>query len=545
MSISEATKPVSCRIEPAIPDMLPAALEAYRAGRFDEARQLCLQTLSRNARHGAALHLLGMVEFQGRRLEGAEKMLRRALAIEDQNADVLANLGLILQSRGKLHEAAACYGQSLRLRPEQIEARNNLGCVYRALNRTDEAEECFSAVLKRQPDFLPALDNLGAVLMHRGALDEAMDCCRRALALDPGNPQVQNHAAIVLQYQGRYAEALAHLDGVCAQLPDASLPQTPAQAELRWTRAMMQLALGDFAAGWTSYEWRWWSANFDTPRRNYAQPLWQGEALGEGRLLLWSEQGVGDEVQFAGLLPEAIGTGNRILLECAPRLAPLLARSFPQVEVGTQPAVTDFAAHLPLGSLPGLFRRSEESFAQTVCGYLKADPAAVERLRARYDDGRRRGGLAWHTTNRISGARRSVDLARFQPLFAQQNLHWVSLQYGDFDALAKQAAEAGAPLTIDRAVDQMKDLDLFAAQIAALDLVITIDNSTAHLAAALGRPVWLLLPVASDWRWMRERDDSPWYPSLRIFRQSRPGDWSDVLLSVTAALEVWRMQDVS
>ena len=545
MSLSRGTKQTAVLPRPAssIRGILATAHNAYLAGRLDEARQLCLQALALDVRHVGALHLLGRTEFQAGRPEVGEKMLRRALAADETNADVLANLGLILQSRGRLDEAAQCYLQTLKIKPEQIEARNNLGCIYRKLDRMEEAVACFRKVLELEPDHLQAIDNLGAVLMHMGALDEAMRCCQRALKLDPGNMQVHSHMAIVLQYQGRYEDSLAYLDKVYAEIPEPEnvQRQTAAQVEVKWNRAMMQLATGHFAEGWKSYEWRWWTEFWDTPHRRYAQPLWQGERL-EGRLLLWPEQGVGDEVQFVGLLPEVLRTGNRILLECAPRLVPLFARSFPEVEVVAQPAVTaatEFAAHLPVGSLPGLFRSSEEDFRQSLRGYLRADPAAVEALRARYDNGRRRVGLAWYTGNKSSGAKRSIALARFQPFFAQPDLHWISLQYGDFDALEKQAAEAGAPLTIDRAVDQMADLDLFAAQIAALDLVITIDNSTAHMAAALGRPVWLLLPLDCDCRWLRRRSDCPWYPTMRIFRQSKPGDWNPVLDAVNQELAQW------
>jgi hypothetical protein len=315
--------------------------------------------------------------------------------------------------------------------------------------------------------------------------------------------------------------------------------------------------------------------------RPYPQPLWTGEKLSTGRLLLWGEQGVGDEIQFAGLIPDAIRTGNRIVLDCDPRLKPLFARSFPEVEVVSRPNIelnselapgpdsthttalrapsfplfsaervgyhepehsssdpeeAQITSHLPTGSLPGLFRRTEATFAAATSPYLKADPAETKRFRARYSDGRKLIGLAWQTRNKQTGRKRSIDLTQLAPLFAQPGIRWISLQYGDFDALEEQAAAAGAPLLIDRAVDQFANIDLFAAQIAAMDQVITIDNSTAHLAAALGLPVWLLLPFAADWRWLQSRSDSPWYPTMRLFRQPKLGDWESVIESVQNAL---------
>jgi hypothetical protein len=268
------------------------------------------------------------------------------------------------------------------------------------------------------------------------------------------------------------------------------------------------------------------------------------------------------------------------VLNCEPRLQPLFARSFPSIEVvskrndsteapcpilsvilserseskdlhfaigrkngipPSQPAFVheetqEIAAHLPTGSLPGLFRTSAASFAAIASPYLKADSAELGRFRARYGDGRRLIGLAWRTNNSRTGRKRSIDLPLLAPLFAQPGQRWISLQYGDFDSLEEQAKAANAPILIDRSVDQFKNIDLFAAQVSAMDLVITIDNSTAHLAGALGIPVWLLLPFAADWRWLQQRQDSPWYPSLRLFRQLQPGDWRSVLQEVQSAL---------
>jgi ADP-heptose:LPS heptosyltransferase len=237
------------------------------------------------------------------------------------------------------------------------------------------------------------------------------------------------------------------------------------------------------------------------------------------------------------------------MLDSDPRLQPLFARSFPGVDVvaghasgnaagnnlGLNPEL-DVAAHLPSGSLPNLFRPTTASFAATTSPYLVADPMERRRLRARYADGRRLIGLAWHTTSRKTGRERSIDLSLLAPLFAALDIRWISLQYGDPDALENQVVAANAPILIDRSVDQLSNIDLFAAQIAAMDMVITIDNSTAHLAGALGVPVWVLLPFARDWRWLRARDDSPWYPTMRLFRQSQRGDWQSVVQRVQSAL---------
>jgi hypothetical protein len=275
--------------------------------------------------------------------------------------------------------------------------------------------------------------------------------------------------------------------------------------------------------------------------RVYRQPLWTGETLAAGRLLIWGEQGIGDEIMFAGLMPDVIRTGNRCLLDCDARLKPLFARSFPGIDMvsGRAPghdSEPDVAAHLPSGSLPGLFRASLAAFGATTSPYLVADPLARERFRAHRTDGRRLVGLAWSTKNRTKGRDRSIDLSLFASLFARSDIRWVSLQYGDHDELESQAAAASAPILVDRSVDQFSDIDLFAAQIAAMDMVVTIDNSTAHLAGALGVPAFVLLPIVSDWRWLQACEDCPWYPTLRLFRQPRRGDWQSVLQAVQSAI---------
>jgi hypothetical protein len=259
--------------------------------------------------------------------------------------------------------------------------------------------------------------------------------------------------------------------------------------------------------------------------------------------LIWGEQGIGDEIMFAGLIPDAIRRVECCTLDSDARLKPLFARSFPGVDVvsGYQPGrgpVPYVAAHMPSGSLPGLFRANEAAFAATTSPYLIADPTDRERLRTRYADGRPLAGLAWKTQNHSRGPNRSIDLSLLAPLLARPDIRWVSLQYGDHHALEEQAKAAGAPILIDPSVDQFSNIDLFAAQVAAMDVVVTIDNSAAHLAGALGVPVWLLLPFAPDWRWFQTRESSLWYPAMRIFRQPKAGDWSSVVQRVRLALSM-------
>jgi thioredoxin-like negative regulator of GroEL len=431
-------------------------------------------------------------------LTEAERIYRRILTMDARHADCLHLLGMIAYQGGRHDAAVQMIRRAIAIHEKGAAYHSNLGTVLQAQGMVDEAAACYERALAINPNLAEVHTNLGNIFQAQNRLDEAAACHERALALNPDLP------------------------------------------EAHYNLGLAQLLKGDFTAGWPNFERRWQSKDHGAMRA-YPQPLWTGEKLASGRLLIWGEQGVGDEIMFAGLLPDVIRTGNRCILECDARLQALFARSFPEIDVVPRDdpgrsQELDVTAHLPSGSLPSLFRTTDAAFAATTSPYLVADPVERERFRARYADGRRLAGLSWHTNNRKTGRYRSIDLSLFAPLFARPDIRWVSLQYGDHDALEKQAAAASAPVLIDRSVDQLSNIDIFAAQIAALDMVVTIDNSTAHLAGALGVPVRVLLPFAPDWRWLQTRDDCPWYPTMRLFRQPQRGDWQSVVQRVQSAL---------
>jgi tetratricopeptide (TPR) repeat protein len=438
---------------------------------------------------------------------------------------------------GQLTEADRIYRQILAIDVHQPDSLHLLGMIEYQAGHHEAAVEMIRAAIAINKEAAAYHSNLGTVLQAQGRLDEAAMCYEHALALQPDLAEVHTNLGNILQAQNKLDEAVAS--------QERALTLKPCLAEAHYNLGQAQLLKENFASGWKNLEWRWQTKDHETPMRDYPQPLWTGEKLASGRLLIWGEQGVGDEIMFAGLIPDVIRTGNRCVLDCDPRLKPLFARSFPGIDVVAGRASKndpeydpqlDIAAHLPSGSLPNLLRASNAAFATTTSPYLFADPAERERFRTRYFDGRQLVGLAWNTKNQKTGRNRSIDLSMFAPMFARTGVRWVSLQYGDHDVLESDARAANAPILIDRSVDQFSDIDVFAAQIAAMDLVITIDNSTAHLAGALGVPVWLLLPFARDWRWFQVREDSLWYPNMRLFRQLERGDWQSVLERVQNAL---------
>ena len=498
-------------------------------GKLDQAAASQERALALKPTCAEAYFNLGNIRKAQGKLGEAQDCYEKALALKSDLVEVHTNLGGVFYTQGNLDEAAASLERALALRPNHAEAHSNLGSVLQAHHKLDAAVACYERALALKPDRVEVLSNLGTALHAQDKLDHAVACFERALAIKPDFAEAHHNMGCVQYALGNVDEALARHRRALAIQPD--YPQA------RFAESLAQLCKGDFAAGWHNYESRWQTKDHDTPMRDYSEPLWAGEKLASGHLLLWGEQGIGDEIMFAGLLPDVNRTGNRSVLDSSARLQSLFARSFPGIEVisGRAPEL-DIAAHLPSGSLPRLFRTTPAAFEATTSPYLIADPAEQERFRTRYGDGRKLVGLAWHTTNRKTGPSRSMDLSLFAPLFARSDIRWISLQYGEHTTLETQAAAAGAPILVDRTVDQLSDIDVFAAQIAALDLVVTIDNSTAHLAGALGVPVWVLLPFAPDWRWLQECEESAWYPTMRLFRQPKRGDWQSVVEKVRHAL---------
>ena len=552
-----------------VQSMMDDALRHHRSGRFTEAEKIYHQILGVHPGHPDCLHLLGMIAYQAGNHETAARLIREAISIHGSAVSYYVNLGTVLQAQGKLDDAVQLYRHALLFKPTLPEVHVNLGNVLQVQGKLDECIECYKAALLLRPDCAETHNNMGNALEQQGQYDAAMSCYQQALEIKPDYAEVYYNIGNACHARNQLDEAVANYHMALGMKPDyaetcynlgnvlreqgkldhaleffgKALDLRPDYAQAGFGEALAQLLVGNFSDGWRNFERRWQSIDHDTPRRNYSVPAWRGERLETGKILLWGEQGVGDEIMFAGLVPDVVRTGNQCVLQCDPRLAPLFARSFPAVavvaNVGVDPPQgLDIAAQLPCGSLPGLFRQTISAFAATTSPYLVTDSAATKRLRARYFDGRLLVGLAWHTNNFKTGRFRSIDLSVLMPLFAQSNVRWVSLQYGDNDALVSQTAAANAPILVDPAINQLSDMDAFAAQVAAMDLVITIDNSTAHLAGAIGIPVWVLLPFAPDWRWLLKTEESPWYPTMRLFRQSRAGDWPSVVERVKAALAV-------
>ncbi len=483
--------------------------------------------VSQNERdRGNALYL------QGRYAEAAE-CYRRVLRQRPDDVDALNNLGASLADLGRLADAVVCYQEALRLRPDHAEAYYNLGNALRLAARHDEAIKAYVQALRLRPEMVEAHNNLAIVLRKRARLAESMASARRALELRPGNAAALVNLGLGLAESGRLAEALACYDEVIRRSPD--------HADAHHNRAQAWLLLGDWSRGWPEYEWRWKCAEF-TPHGLSSLP-WDG-ALLEGRtILLHAEQGAGDTLQFVRYAPLVKERGGVVIVAAPERLHPIL-RTAPGIDRLVPPPreapPPRFDVHCPLLSLPAVFGTLPETVPAPV-PYLHADPQRIARWRAALEPVPGfRVGIAWQGSPTMLpyDRWRSVPLDRFAPLARIEGVSVVSLQFGPGSEQLQAVADRFPIVDLGGALDESAGAFLdTAAVMANLDLVVTCDTALAHLGGALGIPVWLVLASVPNWRWLLDRDDTPWYPTVRLFRQTGAGSWEEPFQRMAETLD--------
>jgi tetratricopeptide (TPR) repeat protein len=465
------------------------------------------------------------VLLQGRaRFADALADYDRLLALRPDHAEALCNRGVVLAHFGRLDEAVASYDRALAARPDYAEALSNRGNALKALGRFGDALTSYDRALALRPDYPEALSNRGVILTALHRFEEALASCDRALALRPDFAPALNNRAAVLQELGRFDDALACYERALALDPD--------YAEAGLNRALLLLLGGAFAQGWPAYEWRRRTAHWE-PRR-FAAPEWAGEDIAGKRLLLYAEQGFGDTIQFVRYARLAAARGAQVVVEAQPPLAPLLAASGCADAVAAAGApLPPFDLQCPLLSLPRLFATTIADIPAPI-PYISPPPERSAAWAARLPRDRPRVGLAWsgHPHN-SKDHDRSIPFAQLAPLLAVPGVRFVSLHKDVRASDAEAFAGCGSIIDLHAKLTDFADT---AAVIANLDLVVTVDTAVAHLAGAMGRPVWILLPRVPDFRWLLGRADSSWYPTARLFRQTRAGDWGDVIARVAGEL---------
>jgi tetratricopeptide (TPR) repeat protein len=546
----------------------------HQGGELRRAAAGYEQVLKLDPRHVGALHLLGVVCAQQKNPARAAELIGKALSLDPRNAALHFHLASALKELGRLQAALARYDSAVALRPDHAEAHCYRGMVLRDLGQWDEAVASCERALALRPQYAEAAVALGKVYRQQRRWEEALAGYERALAINPALAEAHCERGIALRELDRRDEALesyeralaldanyvnAHVnrgnvqkdlgrfDAALASF-DAALRLQPEFATAHCNRSTILLLRGAFADGWRDYEWRWQDHNSTVIRqaRNFSQPRWRGEPLPGKTLLLHAEQGLGDTLQFSRYATLAAELGATVILQIQKPLVGLLSSVAGVSAVYAEPETPEaFDYYCPLMSLPLAFGTSLETIPAKV-PYLEPPAATRAAWALRLGERRRpRVGLVWSGGFRptqpevwAAHARRNVPLAQFAAL-ANPNIEFYSLQKGqpaEAELAALEAQGWGGPKLIDL-TGLLEDFSDTAALIEQLDLVISVDTSTAHLAGALGKPVWILNRFDTCWRWLEERRDSPWYPSARLYRQAVAGDWTGVLERVKADLE--------
>jgi tetratricopeptide (TPR) repeat protein len=510
--------------------LLTEGLQLHRQGKLDAALEHYREILKMQPRHFAAAHFSGVVYLQKRQLDDARRLLEIALAVNPNDANVLSDYGTALAMSGEARQALAAYDRALA-----SDSRHAGACLNRANVLIS---------LKRYADALEALDT--------------------AAALDPSNPQVPNSRGLALSKLGRFDEALVSYALALARGPDyadallnrgntlltmrrddealasyqAVLRLRPSDVEARYGVGFVRLRSGDLAAGFRDYESRWHRSELAPFRRDLGRPIWLGEGPVNGKtVLLHAEQGLGDTIQFARYAQLVAERGARIVLEIQTELKPLFEGMAETTVIGRGDRLPPFDLHCPLLSLP---LACGTTLATVPAGipYLKAAPVLVESWRNRLaGPDHLKVGIVWSgNPKHRNDQNRSIELRRFADILTTPGVAFYtlnpSIDPGDVEFLTNHTQVA-------HIAGQFRDFSDTAAVIAQLDLVISVDTAVAHLTGAMGKEVWLMLPYEPDWRWMTDRDDSPWYTTAKLFRQPRIGAWDAVFVTVAERFAAW------
>ncbi len=493
----------------------------------------------------------------------------RAIALKSDFAEAYSNRGSALQALKRLDEAVASFDHGITLKPNYVEAHYNRGNALQEIARFDAALASYDRAIALKLDFAEAYSNRGSAFKEMKRFNEALASCDRAIAINANYAEAHCNRGSALKELRRFDDAVAALDHAIALKPDLAeayynrglvlqelkrfgealadydraIELKPDLAEAHWNKGMMLLSIGDYKNGWPLYEWRWKVKISASERLITSKMPWAGAE--DKRVLVWPEQGVGDELMFSSLLPELQKVCSKVIARVDARLIPLLARSMSKqiifVPANETVNENEYDEHISMGSLCQYFRADESSFAMARNGYLADDKERTDSirkaLRTNIAPQRKLCGISWRSKNEKNGADRSLDLRAFVTMLALDNVDFVNLQYGDTaEEIERVRSELNVNVLSYREVDNFSDIDGLASLIQACDLVVSIDNTTVHLAGALGQDTRVLLPLVADWRWLADRDDSPWYASVRLYRQDRDRNWAGAFQNVRADL---------
>jgi tetratricopeptide (TPR) repeat protein len=502
------------------------AIQLHQAGRVPEAERIYRQVLAQDPGNPDALHLLGLIFHHANQPAPAIDLITRAIASDPLVPLYHMNLSRVYRGAGRFTDGLASATRAIELGPRFIEAFVERAACLKALDRLDDAHAAAAAALRLAPDHPDAHGSMANVLADQGQLDAAVEHYHLALRVRPDHAEALSNYGEVLRKLARYDEAEPYFRRAIALTPDVGDPH--------FNLAITLLATGRFDEGWREYEWRWRQVGFQP--RVFRETAWDGSDLAGKTILLWSEQGLGDTIHFIRYAPLVRDRGAaRVIVETDRPLVNLVKTVDGVGEVIPRGSpLPHFDVQCPIVSLPLRFGTTLATIPNR-CPYISVDPAQSAWWRQRLNLSHEvlNVGLSWAGSPVNKNDRnRSARLSDFAPLAGVPGVRFINLQLGP---PARQLADPPPALKIDDATADVRDFS-DAALMTQLDLIVTVDTSVAHVAGALARPVWTLLPHVPDWRWMLDRDDTPWYPTMRLFRQPRRGDWASVLQRVAAEL---------
>jgi Flp pilus assembly protein TadD len=556
------------------PHMHPIELDAIlklaktklRSGQVAEAEAMYQKVLQTNPRCGEALHFLGLAAMQRGKLDEALELVQKSIELEDGKPEFHNNLATVLGQMNRAPEALGAAQRAIDLKDDFPEAWSNKGVALEKLGRPDEAIDAYRRAVELRGDYAEALANLGNTLSRVGQHDEAITRLRRAAELrsrdagarkslgtalrragkpteavtayrmateiNPRDPDAYNNLGAALQESGKVTEA--------EQVLRTALSINPNHLDAHWNRGLALLSLGRWQEGWVEYEWRRHLREDLGQKRGFPQPAWQGSPLSGMHLLVLCEQGLGDTIQFIRYVPMLVERGAKVTVECQAKLRPLLQclqNENVKVIARGEPLPT-FDMHARLMTLPCIFGSTPEDLPNAV-PYLSVDEKRIAEFKDQFaSEFGFKVGLVWQGNTAHKGDRfRSIPLEMFAPLAKIEGVRLVSLQKGYGSEQIEKNKDTMNLLDWSDPTDTTAEALIdTAAVMKNLDLVIAVDTSVAHLAGALGVPTWIAMPLASDWRWLIEREDTPWYPTMRLFRQKKLGGWTEVIERITSAV---------
>jgi Flp pilus assembly protein TadD len=534
------------------------AVALHRQGRLRDAEKIYTRVLKAAPDHFDALNLLGTVKWRLGRIGEAHRLFTAALKIRTDVPQVWSNLGQVLQILKRPKEALECHDRAYALAPDNVDILNSRANTLLSLGRPQEALDQFREVVARAPNHGEAHLNSGIAHAALGSMEDAIAEYDRALSLAPGHPVAHYNRGIALYDLGRYADAVDAHDNALATAPghpgvwlnrgralaalkrldDALASYDKAKAiqkdnpDIHFMESLALLTTGDYRQGFEKYEARWRRSGMPE-QKSRGRPLWRGDySLARKTVLLHAEQGFGDTIQFARYVPQLAASGANVILEVQPELTALLSRLEGAKTVIPHGAPTPpYDVHCPLGSLP-LALKTEPSNVPAPIPYLSADEAHLAKWSTRVGP-RPRIAIAWSgNASHLNDRNRSMPFAKLAPLLSSP-ARFISIQR---EVRAEDENVLAAEPRVTHIGSELDDFDDTAAVVALCDLVIAVDTAVVHLAGAMGRPVWVMVPFAPDWRWTLDGDSTPWYPTARLFRQTALGDWDSVIDNVSAAL---------